>query len=49
MAVTLRTERIRTLRLWSTPSSAGTRGADITPRDPDAAYAFSERTPVRFR
>ncbi len=48
MIVTLRTERIRTLddiRAFL----GGSEGADITPHDREAAYAFIERTLVRFR
>ena len=48
MIVTLCTERIRTLddiRAFLD----GSEGADITPHDREAAYAFLERTLVRFR
>jgi hypothetical protein len=46
--VTLCTERIRTLddiRAFL----GGSEAAEITPHDREAAYAFVERTPVRFR
>ena len=48
MIVTLCTERIRTLddiRAFL----GGSEAADITPHDREAAYAFVERTLVRFR
>ena len=48
MIVTLCTERIRTLddiRAFL----GGNEAADITPHDREAAYAFVERTLVRFR
>ena len=48
MIVTLCTERIRTLddiRAFL----GGNEAADITPRDRESAYAFVERTLVRFR
>ncbi len=48
MIVTLSTERIRTvddIRAFL----GGSEGADIAPHDREAAYAFIERTLVRFR
>ncbi len=48
MIVTLGTERIRTLDdIRAFPG--GSEAADITPHDREAAYAFIERTLVRFR
>ena len=48
MIVTLCTERIRTLD-HIRAFLEGSEAADITPHDREAAYAFIERTLVRFR
>ncbi len=48
MIVTLSTERIRTLEDVRA-FVEGSGGADITPLDRESAYAFIERTLVRFR